>query len=82
MGCSVSVFHSRIGIRILFDHAGRWLAMSMITEDLTAKFDDEFYRRMNEPHWACGKVDCDCDELTDAALDNDMRDREEANDRI
>jgi len=29
------------------------------------------------PHWACGKVNCDCDDQTDQAMDEDSRRAEE-----
>lgn len=34
---------------------------------------------VNIVHWACGRVDCNCDEVTDQLLDDQMRERE-AND--
>ena len=30
-----------------------------------------------EIHWACGRINCDCDEQTDALLDEQMREEDE-----
>lgn len=27
-------------------------------------------------HWACGRVDCNCDMITNEAMDNEQRDNE------
>lgn len=39
--------------------------------DITINFPNS-----EEVHWACGKVECDCDELTDQLLDLEREERD------
>lgn len=50
----------------------------MTDDKLIKAFDEIFDKRFGrERHWACGRIDCNCDELTDRARDEMQRDEQE-----